>query len=458
MRSLDAILDRVNERLYPVGPVEISQVETFAGRADLFGPSMYGKYLATSNEVYTVANFRARQFGSLRLRAYDSPTPEKQEISSGPEVDLLHRVNPFWTFARLLRQTELTMCIWGEAFWAVNKTASGVPAEIYWMRPDRVKPIPDPDTWLKGFIYTGSSGQSVAFAADEVIWFRYPNPLDQYAGLSPLAAARLAADVASDAMKANRKMQQQGMTLGGFVVPKTHSNQRVAPFSTEQAQDLEKTIGRQFTGSKNAHRWGVLRFDAEFHSMSVSPKDAEFVEGLNLTFRQICRVYGVPSPLVFDLEHATLTNVRELQKVYWEHAGVPEANFYAYDLEEQWLPMFPRRKVNHLAWDFTQVPALQESESAVWQRDRQQIEVGARTINEVRLERGLPPVAWGDVWWAPVNKAPVSDVEAEPVEEETDEDRSKKVETLNLANLIAAEVADLVGAGMTQGANGHGPY
>lgn len=440
MRTLDTILDRVNAQLNPAG-IEVQEWEVEHGHRDEFGPPEYGKYLATSNEIYTVANFRARQFGSLRLRAYDSDTPEKLEITEGPEVDLLHRVNPHWTFARLKRQTELAMCVWGETPWAINKDRNGTPREIYWLRPDRTHPIPHPTKWLSGFKYVSLAGEEILLGADEVVWFRYPNPLDQYAGLSPLAAARLAADVASDAMKSNRKMQQQGMTMGGFVVPKQESGRRAPPFSKEQAEDLEKAIRRQYTGTDNAHRWGVLRVEAGFEKMSVTPKDAEFVEGLNLTFRQVCRGYGVPPPLVFDLEHATLANVSALQTIFWELTGVPEANFYSSDLEEQFLPMFPRRRVNHLAWDFSQVPALQEAASAIWDRERKQIEVGALTVNEWRKGQGMPPVAWGDVWWAPVNKAPV--VDADPVQGSFDDEaRAERAETLNLANLIAAEISD----------------
>lgn len=455
LTTLDRIFEAANERLYPLG-VEIQEWEQEIGHRDVFQPTEYVDYLATSNDVYTVANFRARQFGSLPILGYDSRSNEKSEVTDGPEIELLHKVNPFWTFARLMRQTELGMFVWGEGYWAVNKTRSGVPAEMYWMRPDRTHPIPHPDKWLSGFYYEPLDGsEPIVFDASEVVWFRYPNPIDQYAGLAPLAAARLAADVARDAMRSNRRMFKQGMQMGGFVVPKQHANTnvRTPPFSLEQASELERKIDRQWTGERNAHRWGVLRYEADFKNVGITPKDAEFVAGLELTFRQVCRVGGVPPPLVFDLEHATLTNVRELQKIYWEHSGVPEANFYAYDLEEQFLPMFPRRRVNHLAWDFTTVPALQESIQAVWDRERGQLETGAMTINEWRKSKGMAPVAWGDVWWAPVNKAPVTsaDPQTEPA---TDDERKEQQAALDLAALVAAEVADLVGS--SQGANGHG--
>src|SRR5690606_22254243 len=115
-----------------------------------------------------------------------------------------------------------------------------------------------------------------------------------------------------------------------------------------------------FKGKEGAHRWAVLRFDAQFKESQVSPKDAEFVNGLNVTLRRICNVYGVPSPLLNDLEYATLANVNELHKILWMNALVPDAQLRASEITEQFLPMFPGRTL-HAEFDFTQVDALHES-------------------------------------------------------------------------------------------------
>lgn len=446
MTLLDQIITRANSGLgYPV-PNEHAEFESEHGHRDEFGPPEYGNYLATSNEIYSVANFRARQFGSLPLLGYDRRGSEKTEVTDGAEIDLLHKVNDHWTFARLMRQTELSMGVWGECPWAVNRDTSGTPREIWWLKSPNLHPIPDEDNWLKGFIYESHTGERIPFTPDEIVWFRYPNPIDQYAGLSPLAAARLAADVASASMQSNKKLFSQGMQLGGVITPATNK----VSFSPEQVDDLERLLVRRFTGSDKAHRWAILRFEAAIQAMGVTPKDAEFSAGLSLTFRQVCRAFGVPPPLVFDHQDPTLANVREYQRIFWEHTGVPEANFYAYDLEEQLLPMFGRtRKVNHLAWDFTTIPALQEAATAVWERERQQIDVGGITINQWRKSKGMPDVPWGDVWWAPVNKAPVSGPDGPAADNQMNNDDSREAAARDMnqadliASLVSAELADL---------------
>ena len=429
------------ERAWPVG--ERILVDPRHGHDDArFSPEGYGDYIATSNDVYTLATLRARLVAGLRPLLFDGDGPDKVAVTSGPVRDLLHKVNPFWTFRRLQFMDELCMCLWGESYWAVQRDGRGNPVEVWWMKPTRVRPVPDESGYLAGFLYTpAAGGDLIPFGVDEVVWFRYPNPVDEFSPLSPLAAARLAADTASAMQTSNKKIFDQGLQMAGTISP---ADPKVT-FSADQAAELEGDLSRRFTGVNKAHRWAVLRFDAKFNQMTVSQKDAQFVEGLNLTFRQVCRAYHVPSPLVGDLEHATLANAQEFTKLLWAHGLVPDADFKAAEIEEQFLPMF-RSGPDHLEWDYSRVPALQESESSVWDREASQLDRGVVTINEVRRKRGQPDVPWGDVAWLPVNKAPIADDEMNPTAESavapavppTDDPPARSVGLSDLVTLRAA--------------------
>ena len=63
--------------------------------------------------------------------------------------------------------------------------------------------IPGRQNYIRGFVYTGRTGQ-VAYTPDEIVWLRYFNPLEEYAGLSPVAPARLAIDMGKDGLRFNR--------------------------------------------------------------------------------------------------------------------------------------------------------------------------------------------------------------------------------------------------------------
>ncbi len=431
------LIDRISARRrgapaldWPVGPAVVEPFDQAHGHdASELTPEFYGDYIATSNEVYAAVSLRARLASSVRLRCYQGDTADKRELPDSPVAQLLRHVNPHWTWPRLARMDEMSMGLWGQTMWAIEKDSNGRPREIWWLKPSRVRPVPHPEKYLAGFLYESNvGGEIIPFDADEIVWQRYPHPLDEYAALSPVSAARLAADTGSAMMKANRNLHDNGLQIAGILHPKQREGAAVQ-FSKEQADELANDLQTRFAGASKAHRWAVLRYEAEFKPVNLSPKDAEFVLGLGLTLRQVANAYGVPSPLLNDLEHATLANLREFQKAMWEHALVPDLRLRAAEIEEQLLPMYGRGTgrlpvgiPDHVEYDFSQVAALQESQTSAWDRERQAIEVGAMTINEWRKQRGLPAVAWGDVWFCPVNKAPVSDATGPKVAEGTSDD------------------------------------
>lgn len=393
------------ERAWPVGQGELLGPDAILGHDQSeFSPESYGEYVATSNEVYSAISLRARLLSGLTMNLFQGRGAEKSAANDSPAAKLLRYVNPFWTWPRLARMDEMSMGTWGQTIWAVERDR-GTPKEIWWLKPSRVRPVPHESGYLEGFLYQSATGQQIPFRPDEIVWFRYPNINDEFSPLSPLAAARLAADTAKSMMQSNNNLFRNGMQVGGLIVPATDK----VSFSAEQADDLSKQLEKRMKGVDKAHKWAVLRYEAQFKQMGVSPKDAEFVMGLNLTLRQVCNAYGIPSPLLNDLEHATLANVRDLMRGFWENTLVSDANLRAAEIEEQFLPMFRGRGAgaDHAAFDFSSVPSLQESSSESWARERQAIEVGALTINEWRESKGMPPVEWGNVYWAQVNRTPV---------------------------------------------------
>jgi HK97 family phage portal protein len=403
---------RPQQRAWPVGPGVVDRWESSWGHADeRFSPEEYGDYIATSSEIYSVAQLRARLVSTLDLNLYRGRGAEKTAMPKHPAAALLRHVNPFWTAPRLARMDELSMCLWGESYWAVERDPRGRPVEIWWLKPSRVRPLPHAETYLTGYVYEPiQGGPLIHFDADEIVWFRYPNPIDELSALSPLTAARLAADAGKAMMESNRNLFSNGLQMAGLITPPADK----VTFSAEQAEELEAKLARRFTGADKRHKWAVLRYEAQFRQLDISPKDAEFANGLNLTLRQVCSAYGLPSALVNDLGDANMAILDGLVKAMWAHTLVPDTGLRAAEIEEQFLPRFGAGGPDHAAYDYGSVPALQESASDQWAREAQALDRGRYTINEIRRRNGEPDVPWGDVWWAPVNKFAVTDADSQP--------------------------------------------
>jgi HK97 family phage portal protein len=424
-RPLNWLAEELNKRGFRPGAAVVSGSDTYFGiDTSTFRPEEYGNYIANSNAVYTCATTRADLLSSLPPRLYKIKRGKrKEEVEKGLLYTLLQKVNPFWTFSRLVNMTELGLGLWGTGFWFLErgKSTKETPREIWWARPDRVMVHPHPEHYISHFTYQPLNGsQPLVFMPWETIWFRYPNPLNEFEGLSPLAAARLAADYASAAMQSNVKLFQQGMQMGGLVVPKSNLSGAglTTQFSPEQAKELENLIDRRFSSVDKAHRWGVLRFDAELKPLGFSPKDAEFLAGQRWALEEVARAYKIPQDLIGG--QRTYENVDAAYKGAWTNAILPEARGLCGELKEQLLPLFPG-EADLIELDASEVAVLQEEENEQWLREREQLDRGVITINYWREEHGLDPVEWGDVWWAPSSLTPIESAELpEMPEEQTD--------------------------------------
>jgi hypothetical protein len=192
----------------------------------------------------------------------------------------------------------------------------------------------------------------------------------------------------------------------------------------EQAGELEASRDQRLKGVDKAPRWGVMRFETEMKSLSVTPKDAEFLGTLTWSLEEVARAYKVPLDMIGG--QRTYENVQAAERAFWYRTMEPESRFITSELVEQLLPMFStngRTNVDLIEFDLSRVPILQDAESEKWDRAEEQIKVGAITINEWRKDVGLDTVAWGDVWWAPGMVMPIESGELpelpqpEPVEE-----------------------------------------
>lgn len=410
MDALDRILNRAVPgdaltRSWPVGKGEVFAYETAWGHDDSrFSPSeVEAEKYVTSNDVYSLLASKARLIQDVPLRFYKGKGSKKKEVESSRAVDLFEYVNPHWTAERLARMDEMSMGIWGETFWAIEPPSKESPnGEIWWLKPSRVKVAKHDVNYVAGFWYEPMMGSRIWFDAEEIVWFRYPNPVDEHAALAPLLAAKLAADTAMAMMTSNRKLFVQGMQIAGVISPA----QPELEFTEPQVDDLERHLAKRFTGPERAHRWAVLRKEVKFNQMSLSPKDAEYIDGLSLSFRQVCRAYGLQPALHGDLEQASPGDTDALERIEWARTLAPDLRFKAAEVREQYLKrhFVGGGEPTWAEYDFSNVPAMQEAQGAVWERQAGWMDRGLLTINEWRESNGYPPVPWGDQPWLPMNK------------------------------------------------------
>ena len=389
MRILDTIRGLISVdfgRDFIPGP---SAVSAWDGITALYEePPDYGRFLETSVNVYACSKLRAQTVSGVPLKLYTGEGDDRTEVETGPARELLDSVNPFWTLNRLLTMTELSLSLWGEAFWFVEKDGAGVPQELWWARPDRVRVIPDASEYISSYALISADGEPTFFDTSEVVRFAYPNPTDEFSGLSPLAAAALSANLGIRALKSNEGIFTQGMQPGGAIFPSDTGAGLSTSLTEQQATDLENTLKRRFQGADNQHKWAVFRHRFDVEPFTMSARDAEFLGTLGWSLEDVCRAYEIPLDLVGG--QRTYENVAAAERGLWARFGTSETAFIAAEVTEQLLPMFGGDMT--AGFDLSNVVALMDDESASWAIEEGQLAAGAITVEEWRADHGLDPL------------------------------------------------------------------
>ncbi len=350
----------------------------------------YGRYMATSPSVYSAVRLRAEAVTRPPLRVYrraEDATGRRMPVEpSHPVSRLLERVNPWYTRADLWRATEVYLCLWGSAFWAIERGEDGAP-ELWPLRPDRVAVIPDRRRYVRGFVYRGPVDQ-VAYTPDEVVWLRYFNPLEEMAGLSPLAPARLSADMGNEGLHFNRHLLRNSARPDFLLLTNQEMND-------SELEDFYARWEQRYQGSGNARRPAVASAVRDVKTLGLSNRDIDFIQGLRWSLEEVSRTYGVPKLLLGDFERATYANVQASERMFWRNTVVPEIRFLEDQMNRALLPKlgYPQLTVE---FDLSVIEALQEDENSRVQRETALLDRGVLTINEVRRERNLPEVPWGE--------------------------------------------------------------
>ena len=378
----------------------------------------YGRYMATSPSVYAAVRLRAEAVTRPPLRVYrvealrqaqgerkSHAQGERKSHAHGelvepqakgerrvpveashPAARLLERVNPWYTRADLWRATETYLCLWGSAFWAIERGEDGEP-ELWPLRPDRMAVIPDRRRYVRGFVYRGEV-ENVAYTPEEIVWLRYFNPLEELAGLSPLAPARLSADMGHEGLRFNRHLLRNS-ARPDFMLLTNHE------LNDAELEDFYERWEQRYQGAGNAHRPAVASAVRDVKTLGLSHRDIDFIQGLRWSLEEVSRAYGVPKLLLGDFERATYANVQASERMFWRNTVVPEARFLEDQMNRALLPKlgYPNLAVE---FDLSVIEALQEDEASRVQRETALLDRGVLTINEVRRERNLPEVAWGD--------------------------------------------------------------
>ena len=349
--------------------------------------------------VYACVSAIQKAVGAVEWQLVRRRGGRNIEVDEHPLLRLLNRPNPETGGAQFWAAHIGFLMIAGNGY--IEKIAperGGPPLELWNLRPDRMKVNPGALAGLvSGYVYETGIGQGTAIEATEVLHRKLWNPLDDVYGMSPVQAAALAIEQANDGHLYNAQLLKNGARPGGVLV-----SDKPIPDSTRE--DVKDRIRRQIAGPGNAGQLMFLGPGVRFEKTGLSPSELEWLAGLAMTVREICKVFDVPPEVVGEHEHATYSNYKEARKSLITEAVLPRLNALVSDLNAWLTPQFDSSLT--ITYNRDAFPSLQDERSELWDRGLAAMQVGGLSVNEWRQLVGYDEAEWGAVRYVPVNMFP----------------------------------------------------
>ena len=357
--------------------------------------------------VYRCVNEIANGAASIPFKVYQGDI----ELETHPLISLLKRPNPLQAGVEYFQSLYSYLLLSGNSY-ALSSDISGVPNELYILRPDRIEIEPSDNAIPKAYKYKINNQVVRTYPADpvtgaaEVKHFKLWNPLDDYLGLSPLTAASMDVDQHNMIAKHNIALLANGARPSGAIVFKPADDAGMRVMLTDgQREQLSSDLNSRFQGVNNAGRPMLLEGDFSWQEMGMSPKDMDFMSQANMTAKDIALCFGVPSQLIGVPDAQTYANVQEARLALYEETIIPLARRIESDLNEWLSPSFGDDI--SISYDIDSIPAMTERRRRVYENVTTAVREGIISRNEARERLGLEPISGGDEVFIAANLFPL---------------------------------------------------
>jgi HK97 family phage portal protein len=347
---------------------------------------------AAKCRVKSVGNRRERQLRTRQhLGSFTKAAARLEEVVEHPLLDLLAQPNPVHSPFDLWELTTLYLEVHGRAFWYLEiDPVLGVPREIWPLPAQNVTPRRRPgSTQLIDYYEYTTGRQRQEFASDQIIFFRYPDPRDPFTGgLSPLRACFEQVALQSEYAATKAALYENRGIPSALISPDE-------VIGEEERDRLETQWNTKFKRG-GAGKVVVAESGVKLQLLQQSLGDLAALADMKASKEDVANAFHVP--LSYLTSQTNLANLQAGETQHLHLAITPRLARRDEMLNHQLVRLFDPSGRLFLASEIQGAT----TDEATWQQAMNDLKYGVVTVNEVRADRGLPPVPWGDAPWAPL--------------------------------------------------------
>lgn len=280
----------------------------------------------------------------LYRKAASGRKEDRKEVTAHASIDLMNSPNPFMLGEAFREAAQQHEELTGEQWWVLYKhPASTMPLELWPVRPDRMRPVADPEKFCIGYEYIGPSGEVVPLGLDEVIFQRRPNPLDPYRGLGPVQTILTDLDSSRFSREWNRQFFANSAEPGGII-------QVTKRLSDSEFNEARTRWAEQHKGVQAAHRVAIIENGMEWVDRKYSNRDMQFAELLDVSRETIREGFGFPKPMLGAVDDVNRANADAAEVLLARWLTKPRLQRTKAVWNHRILPMYPGSR--NLEWDY----------------------------------------------------------------------------------------------------------
>jgi HK97 family phage portal protein len=396
------ILQTFGAGLVPRGRKELQSVDSSRGWFPLIREPFSGAWQRNQEETVDSVLSYGPVFACQTLIASDVAKcrPRLVEQDANGIWNEVERASPFWPVLRkpnhyqnriqFFENWMLSKLSWGNTYVLKARDARGVVVALYILDPQRVKPLVSD----AGEVFyriskdplSRQTADDVTVPAREIIHDRFNCFFHPLVGLSPLFAATLPASVGLKIQRNASKFFQNAARPSGILT---------APgdISKETADGLKAYWETNFSGDNTA-KIAVLGDGLKYEPMTMTSVDAQLVEQLGISGKQVCAVYHVPPYKAGVTDPPSYNNIEALEQAYYSQCLQRHIEDAELCLDEGLALTEVQGKTIGVEFDLDDL--LRMDSATQIKSEGEAVKSGIKAPNEARRKLNLAPTPGGE--------------------------------------------------------------
>ena len=376
------------------------------------GSPLYGAAPSQGNAqklsaVYACVEIRSDDMSVLPNYVLDTKTKER---ISHPLLFLLN-VRPNARMSAQVRRKllERSILLTGAAYdWIIRNPATGHVAEIIPI-PGNLVQVKEADNGTLWYYVTNPKTQKIfRIPAEDICHYKGPSE-DGVNGQSVLSYAATTIQAGLAAQDYNRAFYESGGQPSGILTVEGDFSGYVTDENGELTTKTQKDAIREewdkiHSGAANAHKIAVLDYGMKYQALSISQKDAMFIEQQNQTVEDIARYFMVPLHKLQSGKQSYESN--EQNNI--EYVGRLLPRVTQMEEEQTWKMLSLDELQNGLEIRTNMMGLLRADQKSRAEYYRIMHQEGVYSINDVLALEDMPKVDGGDEHAISLNFIPLS--------------------------------------------------